>query len=79
MVVEVLVVLVMVLEGQLVVAEMPEQETVECLRKVRGKLILVLMRFHQFCPSNLSGNMRKVKMNRQEGWKRRVCWRGFES
>ena len=67
------VVLVLVLEGQLVVAEMPEQETVECLRKVRGKLILVLMRFHQFCPSNLIGNMRRVKRNRQGDWKRRVC------
>ena len=73
-VVEVLVVLVMVLEGQLVVAEMPEQETVECLRKVRGKLILVLMRFHQFCLSCRNGNMRKWKRSRQRSEEGRVSW-----
>ena len=62
-----------------VLAVMMEQESVSCWMKVRGRLILVLMRFHQFCPSSLIvGNMRKVKRNRGGGWKRRVCWQGFE-
>ena len=56
-----------------VLAVMMEQESVSCWMKVRGRLILVLMRFHQFCPSNLIGNMRRVKRNREEDWKRRVC------
>ena len=65
---------VVVVEGELEVLDvMLEQEIVWCLMKVRGRLILVLMRFHQFCPSNLIGNMRRVKRNREEGWKRRVC------
>ena len=50
-----------------------ELEIVSCLMKVRGRLILVLMRFHQFCPNNLIGNRRRVKRNRQGDWKRRVC------
>lgn len=49
-----------------------EQETVECLMKVRGRLILVLMRFHQFYLSHLTGNMRRVKMSRQMNVKGRV-------
>ena len=62
-------------EGELEVLAvmMLEQEIVWCLMKVRGRLILVLMRFHQFCPSSLIGNRRRVKRNREEGWKRRVC------
>ena len=59
--------------GPEVLDVMTEQEIVWCLMKVRGRLILVLMRFHQFCPSNLIGNMRRVKRNRQGDWKRRVC------
>ena len=67
-------VVVEVVEGELEILDvMLEQEIVWCLMKVRGRLILVLMRFHQFCPSNLIGNMRRVKRNRAEGWKRRVC------
>ena len=67
-------VVVEVVEGELEILDvMLEQEIVWCLMKVRGRLILVLMRFHQFCPSSLIGNMRRVKRNRAEGWKRRVC------
>ena len=62
-------------EGQqeVLAVMMLELEIVWCLMKVRGRSILVLMRFHQFCPSSLIGNMRRVKRNREEGGKRRVC------
>ena len=62
-------------EGQqeVLAVMMLELEIVWCLMKVRGRSILVLMRFHQFCPNNLIGNRRRVKRNRQGDWKRRVC------
>ena len=64
-------------EGSVVVAAvgvMLGGETVECWRRVRDKLILALMRCHQFCQSNRSGNMRRWRRSRERSEKGRV-WR----
>jgi len=58
--------------GKPVVGEMLGGETGECWEKVRGKLVLVLRSFPQFCQSSRSGNMRRLRRSRQRRGKGRV-------